>query len=134
MVACTYLAQVSQAPVSLPLQVVYKKIQAICYTLEKQEKEPAAPKEVLAILPPFGRGITLIEVAVQKVKIKAIVDTESPDNVVSSKLMKKLKFVQDLIYNQSYGKLNYQLLVLLEHTLLLSSASESLFYPLLWCY
>ena len=41
--------------------------------------------------------------AVQKVKIKAILDTGSPVNVVSSKRMKKLKLAPDLAYTQSYG-------------------------------
>ena len=44
-----------------------------------------------------------MEVAIQKVKIKAILDTGSPVNVVSSKLMKKLKLAPDLAYTQSYG-------------------------------
>ena len=43
-----------------------------------------------------------MEVAVQKVKIRAILDTGSPVNVVYSKLMKKLKLAPELTYNQSY--------------------------------
>ena len=40
--------------------------------------------------------------AIQKVKIKAILDTGSPVIVVLSKLMKKLKLAPDLAYTQSY--------------------------------
>ncbi|KAJ9052019.1 hypothetical protein DSO57_1038399 [Entomophthora muscae] len=39
----------------------------------------------------------------KKVKIKAILDTGSPVNMVSSKLMKKLKLAPELNYTQSYG-------------------------------
>ena len=44
-----------------------------------------------------------MEVAIQKVRNKATLETGSPVNVVSSKLMKKLKLAPDLAYTQSYG-------------------------------
>ncbi|KAJ9058792.1 hypothetical protein DSO57_1008602 [Entomophthora muscae] len=88
---------------SLPLKAVYKEILALFCTLEKWKKEISISKEVLAILPPFGRDTTRVDLALQKVKIKAILDNGSPVNVVSYKLMKKLKLAPDLTYNQSYG-------------------------------
>ncbi|KAJ9082759.1 hypothetical protein DSO57_1001825 [Entomophthora muscae] len=60
-------------------------------------------KEVLAILPHFGRDTTHIEVALQKVKIKAILETESPVNVLFSKLMKKLK-ITVMIHMEEFYK------------------------------
>ncbi|KAJ9065114.1 hypothetical protein DSO57_1023214 [Entomophthora muscae] len=124
MVAHPYLAQAHQPPVlidsseeaaklaealfhnvtiSLPLQTVYKEIPALQCMLAKWEKELEAAKDVLAVLPPFGKDTTCVEVSIKKVKIKAILDTGSPVNVVSSKLMKKLKLVPDLNYTQLYG-------------------------------
>ncbi|KAJ9074753.1 hypothetical protein DSO57_1003407 [Entomophthora muscae] len=43
------------------------------------------------------------KISIQKVKIKAVLDTGSPVNVVSSKLVKKLKLAPDLNYHQLYG-------------------------------
>ena len=57
----------------------------------------------MAALPPFGKTTTRDEVSIQKVKVKGILDTGSPVNVVLSKLMKKLKLAPDLNYNQIYG-------------------------------
>ena len=70
--------------VSLPLQVVYKEIPALRCNLKKWEKELQASQDVLAVLPPFSKDTTRVEVAIQKVKIKAILDTGSPVNVVST--------------------------------------------------
>lgn len=124
MMACPHLAQSHQPPVlfnfskeaaklakalfqnvtvSLPLQTVYKEIPALQCMLAKWEKELETAQDVLAVLPPFGKDTTQVEVSIQKVKIKAILDTGSPANVVSSKLMKKLKLAPDLNYTQSYG-------------------------------
>ena len=117
MMACFYLAQAHQPPVlvdsseeaaklakalfqnvtvSLPLQTVYKEISVLQCMLAKWEKELEAAQDVLAVLSPFERDTTCVEVSIQKVKIKAILDTGSPVNVVSSKLMKKLKLAPNL--------------------------------------
>ncbi|KAJ9055114.1 hypothetical protein DSO57_1007600 [Entomophthora muscae] len=124
MVACPYLAQDHQPPVlvdsseeaaelakalfhnvtiSLPLQTVYNEIPALQCMLAKWENELEAAQDVLEVLPPFEKDTTRVEVSIQKVKIKAILDTGSPVNVVSSKLMKKLKLAPDLNYTQLYG-------------------------------
>ncbi|KAJ9068807.1 hypothetical protein DSO57_1024996 [Entomophthora muscae] len=124
MVACPYLAQAHQSPVlvdsseeaaelaealfhnvtvSLPLQTVYREIPALQCMLVKWEKELEAAQDVLAVLPPFGKDTTRVKVSIQKVKIKAILDMSSPVNMVSSKLMKKLKLAPDLKYTQLYG-------------------------------
>ncbi|KAJ9080906.1 hypothetical protein DSO57_1019987 [Entomophthora muscae] len=71
--------------------------------LAKWEKEKEAAQDVLAVLSPFEKDTTRVEVSIQKVKIKAILDMGSPVNVVSSKLMKKLKLAPDLNYTQLYG-------------------------------
>ncbi|KAJ9079453.1 hypothetical protein DSO57_1035228 [Entomophthora muscae] len=71
--------------------------------IEKWDKELAETQDILAFLPPFGCTTTQVETSIQKVKIKAVLDTGLPVNVVSSKLVKKLKLAPDLNYHQSYG-------------------------------
>ncbi|KAJ9068191.1 hypothetical protein DSO57_1031132 [Entomophthora muscae] len=68
--------------VSLPLQTMYKEIPALKCMLAKWEKELEVAQDVLAVLPPFGKDTTCMEVLIQKVKIKAILDMSSPVNVV----------------------------------------------------
>ena len=71
--------------------------------VEKWEKKLKASQNVLAVLHPFGKTTTQVEVSIQKVNVKAILDTGSPVNAVLSKLMNKLKLAPDLNYNQIYG-------------------------------
>ncbi|KAJ9070135.1 hypothetical protein DSO57_1011530 [Entomophthora muscae] len=71
--------------------------------IKKWDKELAEAQDILAFLPPFGCTTTHVEISIQKVKIKAVLDTGSPVNVVSSKLAKKLKLASDLNYHQLYG-------------------------------
>ncbi|KAJ9080622.1 hypothetical protein DSO57_1023001 [Entomophthora muscae] len=47
--------------------------------------------------------LTCVEISIQKVNIKAVLDTGSPVNAVSSKLVKKLKLAPNLNYHQLYG-------------------------------
>lgn len=53
--------------------------------------------------PELGKNITKVEVFVNKVKVIAIVDTRSPVNVVSTKLVQKIKLAPDLTHSDSYG-------------------------------
>ncbi|KAJ9064562.1 DNA damage-inducible protein 1 [Entomophthora muscae] len=71
--------------------------------IEKCDKELAEAQDILAVLPPFGCTTTRVEISIQKVKIKAVLDTGSLVNIVSSKLVKKLKLAPDLNYHQLYG-------------------------------
>ncbi|KAJ9084038.1 hypothetical protein DSO57_1028242 [Entomophthora muscae] len=71
--------------------------------IEKWDKELAEAQDILAVLPSFGCTTTCVEISIQKVKIKAVLDTGSPVNVVSSKLVKKLKLTPNLNYHQLYG-------------------------------
>jgi len=89
--------------ISLLLKTVYKEIPVLQYMLAKWEKELEAAQGFLAVLPPFGKDTTRVEMSIQNVNVKAILDTGSPVNVVSSKLIKKLKLAPDLSYTQSYG-------------------------------
>ena len=58
---------------------------------------------MLTFVPPFGNTTTQVELSILKVRIRAVLDTDSPVNVVSSKIMRKLKLAPYLNYNQSYG-------------------------------
>ena len=89
--------------VSLPLQTVYKEFPALRKVVEKWDSELAESTQILAVTPPFGKAMTRVEVTIQKVKIKAVLDTGSPVNVVSSKLMRRLRLAPDLNYDQVYG-------------------------------
>ncbi|KAJ9062258.1 hypothetical protein DSO57_1012704 [Entomophthora muscae] len=71
--------------------------------IEKWDKELAEAQDILAVLPPFGCTTTQVEISIQKLKIKAILDTGLPVNIVSSKLVKKLKLAPELNYYQLYG-------------------------------
>ncbi|KAJ9053444.1 hypothetical protein DSO57_1024062 [Entomophthora muscae] len=77
--------------VLLTLQTVYKEFLGLRCMIEKWYKELTEAQDILAVLPPFGCTTTCVEISIQKVKIKAILDTVSPVNVVSSKLVMKLK-------------------------------------------
>ncbi|KAJ9084929.1 hypothetical protein DSO57_1019105 [Entomophthora muscae] len=70
--------------------------------LAKWGKELEAIQDVITVISSFGKDTTQVEVSIQKVKIKAILDTGSPVNTVTSKQMKKLKLAPDLNYTQSY--------------------------------
>ncbi|KAJ9053322.1 hypothetical protein DSO57_1025320 [Entomophthora muscae] len=96
---------------------MYNEIPALRCMLSKWEKELEAAQDVLAVLRPFGKDTTRVEVSIQKVKIKAILDTGSPVNVVSSKLMKKLKLAPDLNYTQNMVLLAWLRLELLVLTM-----------------
>ena len=71
--------------------------------VSKWEKEILSPSPVLTVVPPFGNTTTQVELSILKVRIKAVLDTGSPVNVLSYKLIRKLKLASDLTYNQSYG-------------------------------
>ncbi|KAJ9082458.1 hypothetical protein DSO57_1004379 [Entomophthora muscae] len=89
--------------VLLPLQTVYKEFPGLRCIIEKWDKELAKAQDILVVLPPFSYPTTCVEISIQKLKIKAILDTGSPANVVSPKLVKKLKLLYDLKYHQLYG-------------------------------
>ncbi|KAJ9051912.1 hypothetical protein DSO57_1039326 [Entomophthora muscae] len=59
--------------------------------IKKWDNELAEAQDILAVLSPFGCTTTCVEISIQKVKIKAVLDTGSPVTVVSLKLVKKLK-------------------------------------------
>ncbi|KAJ9086200.1 hypothetical protein DSO57_1006711 [Entomophthora muscae] len=96
-------ADFKNVSVLLPLQTVYKEFPGLRCMIEKWDKELAEAQDILAVLPPFGCTTTQVEISIQKVKIKAVLDTGSPVNVVSSKLVKKLKLAPDLNYHQLYS-------------------------------
>ncbi|KAJ9086322.1 hypothetical protein DSO57_1005312 [Entomophthora muscae] len=64
--------------------------------IKKWDKELAEAQDILAILFHFGCTTTCVEISIQKMKIKAVLDTGSPVNVISSKLVKKLKLAPNL--------------------------------------
>ncbi|KAJ9071815.1 hypothetical protein DSO57_1033320 [Entomophthora muscae] len=122
-VSCLYLTQAKRSPmlvksskeaaevadtvfknisVLLPLQTFYKEFLGLRCMIEKWDKELAEAQDIMAVLPPFGCTITYVEISIQKVKIKAILDMGSPVNVVSLKLVKKLKLAPSLNYHQLY--------------------------------
>ncbi|KAJ9077735.1 Ankyrin repeat and SOCS box protein 3 [Entomophthora muscae] len=49
------------------------------------------------------KDCTYIDMVVHKVKVRAIIDSGAPGNIVSSKLMKKLKLAPDLDYQEVFG-------------------------------
>ncbi|KAJ9070525.1 hypothetical protein DSO57_1007149 [Entomophthora muscae] len=71
--------------------------------IKNWDKEIAEAQDILAVLLPFGYTTTQVEISIQKVKIKDVLDIVSPENVVFSKLVEKLKLAPDLNYHQSYG-------------------------------
>lgn len=85
-----------------PLQTVYKEFPGLRCLIEKWDKEIAEAQDILAVFLSFGCTNTQVEISIQKVKIKAILDTGLPVNVVYSKLVRKLKLAPDLNYHQSY--------------------------------
>lgn len=60
-------------------------------------------EEVLTIDSPFGKDLTCVEVIVQKTRAKTVINTSPPVNVISSKLMQRLKLAPDLSFDQVYG-------------------------------
>ncbi|KAJ9072356.1 hypothetical protein DSO57_1028402 [Entomophthora muscae] len=123
--SCPYLTQAKRSPVLvesseevaeaadavfknvsvlLPLQTFYKEFPGLRCMIKKWDKELAGAQDILVVLPPFGCITTCVEISIQKVKIKAVLDTRSLVNVVSLKLIKKLKLAPDLKYHQYYGK------------------------------
>lgn len=71
--------------------------------IKKWDKELEESQFILAVLPPFGCTTTCVEVSIQKVKIKAGLDTGSSVIVVSLELVKKLKLTPTSNYHQFYG-------------------------------
>ncbi|KAJ9084029.1 hypothetical protein DSO57_1028342 [Entomophthora muscae] len=89
--------------VLIPLQTVYKEFPGLRCMIGKWDKELAEAQDILAVLPHFVCTTAGVEISIQKVKIKAFLDTGSPVNVVFSKLVKKLKLAPGLNYHQLYG-------------------------------
>ncbi|KAJ9083546.1 hypothetical protein DSO57_1033734 [Entomophthora muscae] len=71
--------------------------------IQKWYKELAEAQDILAVLTPSGCTTTHAEISIQMMKIKTVLETGSPVNVVSSKLVKKLKLAPNLNYHQLYG-------------------------------
>ncbi|KAJ9072523.1 hypothetical protein DSO57_1026643 [Entomophthora muscae] len=49
---------------------------------------------------------TYIDMVVHKVKIRAIIDSGAPGNIVSSRLVKKQKLATDLDYQEVFGNMS----------------------------
>ncbi|KAJ9088174.1 hypothetical protein DSO57_1025726 [Entomophthora muscae] len=86
--------------VLLHLQTVYKEFPGLRCMIKKWDKELAEAQDILAVLTPFGCTTTCIEISIQKVKIKAVLDTGSPVNVASLKLVNNLKL--SVTYNSHW--------------------------------
>lgn len=52
---------------------------------------------------PFFKALTRVEVIIQKTNVNAFIETGFSVNVVSSKLMRPLKIVPEINFNQVYG-------------------------------
>ena len=50
-----------------------------------------------------GTHCTYIDMVVNKVKVRAIIDSGAPNNIVSSRLVKRLKLAPDLDYQEEFG-------------------------------
>ncbi|KAJ9066160.1 hypothetical protein DSO57_1012351 [Entomophthora muscae] len=62
--------------------------------------------KVIDITSPNYREIhdyTYIELVVHKLRVRAILDSRAPENIVSTRLVKKLKLLPDLDYNKEFG-------------------------------
>ncbi|KAI0233462.1 hypothetical protein L0F63_002918, partial [Massospora cicadina] len=116
----TYLRQVLGEPINIDtasdadevLSRIIRPIQCSHTMQSIQENYPETAcqltshfqlREVLVLLPTSEGILTKVEMVIQKVQVMAILDTGSPVNVISSKLMKKIQLAPDLEYNQDFG-------------------------------
>ena len=83
-------------PIFLRLQILHKEFPSLRCMVEMWESELKFSQNILAIVTSFGKATTCIEVSIQKVKVRTIFDTGLPVNVVSSKLVRRLKMAPDL--------------------------------------
>jgi hypothetical protein len=46
---------------------------------------------------------TYVNIWVNKIKVRAIIDSGAPGNIISTKFMKRLKLMPDILHEQNYG-------------------------------
>ncbi|KAJ9049254.1 hypothetical protein DSO57_1026579 [Entomophthora muscae] len=92
--------------IPLPLQTILKVVPGLESALSSL-RETFNPQWVHATLPmelcnPILRLCTWIEVTVFDTPIRAVLDTSAPTNIISSRLVRRLGFLPDISYAESF--------------------------------
>ncbi|KAJ9082827.1 hypothetical protein DSO57_1000812 [Entomophthora muscae] len=92
--------------ISLPLQTILKVVPGLESSLSSL-REALNPQGVHITLPielcnPISRLCTWIEVTIFDTPIRAVLDTSAPTNIISSCLVRRLVFLPDISYAESF--------------------------------